>query len=67
MVHLSSIPAGAKTVGRGFYEVGDELHIDIDEYIVASGGDPADLRDRATALRIILEVAEGHGIPVTQL
>lgn len=49
-----------KPLGNGFYDRDGELHVDLEEFVVAAGGDPRSEEDLATAIRAI----EREGIPV---
>ena len=62
----SNIPAGAHKLGPGAYDHDGELHIDLEEFVIASGGDPDNPADRARALEVIKRVAGAEGIPVDE-
>lgn len=53
------IPPGATRIAPGIYELGEELHVDLEEFVLNAGGDPTSDRDRATALHAIERVFAG--------
>ena len=64
---MSEIPAGAKPLGPGVYSTPDgSMHVDLDAYILAAGGNPNSERDRETALRTLHQVMAERGIPVEE-
>lgn len=56
--------AGMRRLAAGVYALGDELHVDLDAVIIATGGNPARSKDVTAALRQVQKIAERHGIPV---
>jgi hypothetical protein len=51
----------------GIYDYNGELHVDINEYILACGGDPASEADREAAARVIARVGAEQSIPVVEV
>ena len=61
------IPEGARQLSPGFYAYANKLHIDLDEFIRAAGGNPRSEVDRALAERIVHEKAADLAIPVDEV
>lgn len=53
----------ARRLMPGIYDRNGELHINLDEFIVAAGGDPGNPQDVSTAEEAIVKVAAEWGIP----
>jgi hypothetical protein len=51
----------------GIYDWNGELHVDIDEFVLAAGGNPASEVDRDTAARVIARVSTAQGIPIVEV
>lgn len=47
----------------GVYDYHGEVHVDLDEYILACGGDPESQVDRETALAVLDRVCAQFGVP----
>lgn len=60
-----SIP-GARKLAPGVYDHDGELHVDLEEFIRAQGGNPYDARDREIAENAIRTVAAEWGVPVAE-
>lgn len=58
--------AERKRLQPGIYEVGDELHVDLEEFVAAAGGDPTSDADREKAIVAIQEALarNDRGIPI---
>lgn len=54
---------GAKQIGPGVWELGDELHVDAVE-ICESQGYPATPENQRVAERAVREVFGGEGVPI---
>lgn len=52
-----------KRLAPGVYAVGDELHVDLEEFVTAAGGDPTSDADRVKAMEAIERGVDG-GIPI---
>lgn len=52
-----------KRLAPGVYDWRDELHVDLEEFVTAAGGDPTSDADRAKAIEAI-ERGVGGGIPI---
>lgn len=67
---MTGIPKGAEKLGPGVYAVGDSMHIDVEELVIAAGGNPHSDQDCATAIEAVRRVflnetaADGNPIPM---
>jgi hypothetical protein len=56
-----------KRLAPGIYEQGDELHVDLEEFVLAAGGDPTSDADRAKAIEAIQRVGAEAQIPEVEV
>jgi hypothetical protein len=60
-----SIPKDARLILPGVYDTPDgTMHIDLEQFLAAAGGNPRSERDRATAMRAIARVLAREGIEI---
>lgn len=63
-VDLERVKREGRQLEVGIYELGETLHVDLEEFMLASGLDPADKEHVEQACAVIAEVAEEQGIEV---
>lgn len=56
-----------KRLAAGIYAVGDQIEVELDEFVRALGGDPTDPVDVENAEKAIAGVCAAHGIPYQTL
>lgn len=66
MTRSAHIPPDAVKFGPGCYGTKDGMHIDLDEMIRETGGDPSNPAHRAAAERAVRRVSDEQGIPVEE-
>ena len=64
---LGRLREESRPLGPGIYAAADgAMHIDLEDFVIASGGDPESKADCEKALEIIQRAASDHGIPIEE-
>lgn len=64
MDDLEKVMREGEVLAPGVYAYQGELHLDLEAFVIASGGDPTDEQDVHKAIEKVIEIAEERGIEV---